>query len=200
MPADPPGRGRGRRGPRRLEPSDLNGIALHYLGRFSSSAENLRRVLRRRALRSARHHEFDPAPLLAAIEPLLARLTANGSLDDGRFAVGRTLSLHRRGRSRRAIEAELQRHGVDAEAIAGAAAVLARASGDPELAAACAFARRRRIGPWRPAEARAAMRSRDMAALARGGFSLETARRILAAVSPEEAEAMVGPQGPATSH
>ena len=76
--------------------------------------------------------------------------------------------------------------GVDRESIARALDALAEDSADPELEAALAFARRRRIGPFRAAQDRAASRAKDLATLGRGGFSFEIARRILDAESPEE--------------
>jgi len=58
-----------------------------------------------------------------------------------------------------------------------------RADGaEPDLAAACRFARRRRLGPYRRG---AADRQRELAAFARAGFDRRTAERVLAC--PDEA-------------
>ena len=48
-----------RRVPRKATPKRLERVALHYLERYSSSSENLRRVLMRRVERSARAHGTD---------------------------------------------------------------------------------------------------------------------------------------------
>ena len=63
--------------------------ALAYLGRFSSSAENLRRVLMRRVRR--RLGEDRAAALQAAplIDGLVARYRETGLLDDAAYAAGR---------------------------------------------------------------------------------------------------------------
>ena len=50
---------------------------------------------------------------------------------------------------------------------------------DLEMAAALAFARRRRLGPFRTTASRAEHREKDLAKLARQGFAYETARRII---------------------
>ena len=50
-----------------------------------------------------------------------------------------------------------------------------------ELQAAIALARRRRLGVYRLAAARADYRDRDLAALARAGFSYDIARRVIEA-------------------
>ena len=63
---------------------------------------------------------------------------------------------------------------------------------DPDLAAALAFARRRRLGPFRPQGERAARRLKDLAALARQGFAADLARRIVDAEDLEELEQEAG--------
>jgi regulatory protein len=52
---------------------------------------------------------------------------------------------------------------------------------EPDLAAAIAYARRRRLGPWRQGDDREEHRERDLAALARQGFGYDTARRVIEA-------------------
>ena len=63
-------------------------------------------------------------------------------------------------------------------------------AGGSELAAACALVRRRRLGPYRAEGARAEWRQKDLATLARAGFGLDLARRVLAAATAEALEAM----------
>ncbi|MHA1114431.1 MAG: regulatory protein RecX, partial [Alphaproteobacteria bacterium] len=60
-----------------------------------------------------------------------------------------------------------------------------------DLAAAIAYARRRRLGPWRVAAARAERRERDLAALARAGFNYDLARRVVDAPDTAAAEALL---------
>jgi regulatory protein len=174
-----------RRGPRPVTPERLEKIALLYLGRFASSAENLRRVLAQRIERSARAHGTDRAAGLAAAAALVARLQAAGLLDDRRYAEAKAASLQRRGRPLDAIRRELARRGVGRDDVDSAAAALSEADPEPDLAAAIALARRRRLGPWRAAEARAAARARDLAALGRAGFDYDTARRVIDAPDPD---------------
>jgi regulatory protein len=42
--------------PRKITEHSLRNIALHYLQRYASSKENLKRVLKRRVMRSAQFH------------------------------------------------------------------------------------------------------------------------------------------------
>jgi len=169
---------------REIEPELLERWALHYLGRYASSAENLRRVLERRVRRHSPEAERATATL---IEELVTRYREAGLLDDAAYAAGRVQSLHRRGESLRAIQARLAAKGVAAGNIADALSDL-RAAVDPDLAAACAFARRRRLGPYR--RSADADHTRELSAFARAGFSRRVAEAVLACADIEAAEAL----------
>lgn len=160
--------------------------ALFYLERFSSSAANLRRVLLRRVRRRLGPDQMAGAETLAAIDALVARYCNAGLIDDAAYAAGRARERLRRGQSLRTIRAALAAKGVAAEDAAAAIAALTEDAPDPELAAACAFARRRRLGPFR--RVAAGDRNRDLAAFARAGFGRRTALAVLAC-SDEDAVA-----------
>jgi regulatory protein len=158
--------------------------ALHYLGRYASSAENLRRVLMRRVRR--RSLEATPAAV-ALIDALVVRYRESGLLDDAAYAAARVQSLHRRGESMRAMRARLAAKGVPAADVADAVSGLRAATPDPDVAAACAFARRRRLGPFRRA---AADHARELGSFARAGFSRRVAEAVLACLDIAAVEAL----------
>ena len=171
-----------RKVPRRMTAERLENIALHYLGRYASSSGNLRRVLMRRVERATAAHGDDPADGARLVDALIARYQRSGLIDDRAYATQKAASLQRRGASRFGIRGKLRQKGVETDLIDDAMATLDEGgSGAGELAAACALIRRRRLGPYRAAGQRAAMRQNDLAALARAGFSLDIARRALAA-------------------
>lgn len=180
---------RGRRVPRRVTAQYLENAALHYLERFASSSANLRRILMRKVTRSAEIHGTDRAAGERLVDDIVARYLRAGLLDDRAYAAQQAASLQRRGTSRYGIRGRLAGKGVEAELIDTALERLAEGGGG-DLAAACALARRRRLGPYRTAADRAAHRSKDLAALARAGFSLEMARRVLAASDIAALEAL----------
>jgi regulatory protein len=171
------------RKPKRLTRADLGQVALDYLARFATTEKRLRDMLVRRIRRSAAAHGDDPAPLLAAVPEVMQSLVARKLLDDRSFAVMKAASLTRRGTSRRQIGVKLAQLGVDGAVRDAALSNLAEEFGDSELAAALAYAKRRRLGPYRARHIAGAQRliqeKRDLAAMARAGFSLTLARRIL---------------------
>ncbi|MBM6593804.1 regulatory protein RecX [Microvirga pudoricolor] len=170
-----------RKPPRKVTPAYLQRAAMAYLERYSSSAENLRRVLRRKVDKRCRLRGEDPAEFREAIDEVVAKSLRVGLIDDTRYAEARVATLRRRGGSARAIRAKLSAKGVDRNAIAAA---LEGEEGDEE-AAAHAFAKRRKLGPYRPGE-RAPYRDKDMASLARAGFSFDVVRRVIEGERPEE--------------
>ena len=167
---------------REIKPELLERWALGYLGRYATSAENLRRVL----IRRARRYSPEAAPQARAqIDAIVMRYRESGLLDDSTYAGARVESLHRRGDSLRAIRARLAAKGVPAAAAADAVSGLRDRAPDPDLAAACAFARRRRLGPFRRG---AADRQRELAVFARAGFSRRIAEAVLACSDAEAVE------------
>jgi len=159
---------------RELTRTTLEEAALRYLDRFDCSAARLKTVLTRRippGSADATRREVG-----GWIDELVERYQGSGLLDDQRFAKNFAERLRERGASRRAIQVKLRARGVSSETVDALTGV--RNSGD-ELAAAQAFAKRRRLGPYRPAEQRAQKRAKDLAAMARAGFEFDTAVRAI---------------------
>jgi regulatory protein len=149
-----------------------------YLERYASSADNLRRVLRRKVDKRCRLRGEEPDGFYPLIGEVVERATRAGLLDDTRYADAKVATLRRRGGSARAIGAKLAAKGVGRETIAAALGGEDRDPHADEEAAAHAFARRRKLGPYRPGE-RAPYRDKDMAALARAGFPYAIVRRVI---------------------
>lgn len=166
----------------------LQNAAVFYLERYASSAEGLRRVLRRRVSKA----RLLDAPVMEnvdeAIEAVVQKFVSAGLLDDTAFAQTKARSLHRRGLSGRLTRQRLQVAGVGREDVDKAMEALDEELGtDParrELQAALAFARRRRLGPWRTKD-REANKPRDLASMARAGFAYDLARKVIESTDPD---------------
>ena len=161
--------------------------ALNHLARYAATEAGLTRVLIRKVDRWARLYageDAEPEETVAAarrakavIPGVIARLREAGVLNDDAFATSRAKRLTREGKSRRATLAHLAAKGV----------MGATLPDDPEreLAAACAYLRRRRAGPFGDAP-----EQKILAAMARGGFSQDLARHALR-LDRDEAEALI---------
>ena len=161
--------------------------ALHYLSRYASSEENLRRVLRRKHRRHqlrerSKHPDWEPDPddtesIEPAIEHAVRKLKSFGFLDDTSYAATAARTMRARGQSIRAIRAKLASKGVREDAISG---ILSQEDAeDRELTAAHAYAKRRRLGPYRAGQTDDDRHRRDLAALCRAGYSYDVASAVL---------------------
>jgi regulatory protein len=169
-----------RRPAKRLLPEDMRELALLYLDRFSATRRRLRDVLARRARISASLHGDDPAALLAAIEDAIAWLEKKGLLSDRSYAEARARSLAGRGQSRARIAANLIGKGVNPDTAKAAIETLNQEIGNSEIEAARKYAKKRRLGRYRSKpDLEPARFTRDLAAMARAGFSPDIAKTAL---------------------
>lgn len=151
-------------------------MASYYLARYSASTVRLRAVLERKVRRRCELRGApvpEPPEMRALIDGVVERLTRAGLLDDAAFGRGRAAALARKGLPAWRVKADLRREGVDV-----AQDGVAEAVDLDEGAQARRFAQRKRLGPYRPGE-RAPYRDRDLRALARGGFPLGLAMRVI---------------------
>jgi len=181
-----------RKVPRKVTSKSLENAALYYLQRFSSSSENFRRVMIRRVKRSAQYHNTNFEEGAEIVDQLISRFVRIGLLDDLQFAQVRANSLRRRGLSERTIRAKLMERGFAVEVINESLELLKCDNEDPELTASIIFSRKRRLGPFREIlDKRNEFREKDMAKLARAGFSYHIAQKVISAETLEELEEMV---------
>lgn len=158
----------------------------------------------RNAVRKGRQVE---AGLNEVINEVLDRHVALGTINDAAWAESRAKILTRKGIASRVIGQRLRQHGI--EEVAPALAAVREAVRDtlcegehdvnPDLVAACAWARRKHVGPYaRESEpepeaiglGRAALRERQdeeraaekrtLGAMARAGYSFDICRKVLA--------------------
>ena len=173
---------------KKLTPERLANAALVYLGRYAASEASLRRVLENKIKRAAlcdkdfaADHESQQK-LYESIDQIVAHHIKNGIINDREFAAMKVASMQRSGKSSRRIAQNLAQKGIDSSLIEDA---LAPEEGDDpaemELKAARAHARKRRLGPYRKGGASddPKIKSKEVASLARAGFSFDVAKQVL---------------------
>jgi regulatory protein len=175
------GAGRRRRPPAPLDEAALRDLALAYAARFATTRAKLLRYLARKLKERgwAGDRPADP-------EALADRLVALGYVDDVAFAAMKGRAMAARGLGRRRVVETLAAAGVAPEHRGEAPGEAAA------LATAIAFARRRRLGPFaRVISDDPAVRQKAMAAMLRAGHTLEAARKVLAARTAQDVEALL---------
>lgn len=187
MPSPSAKRQGARRSQRARTFADLEAYAARYLARFDCTEQRLRTVLTRKleawtaecdSAQGTRDAQLESLSS-AAIDRLIDRFTELGYLNDRRFAERLVEALRLRGASTRAIRERLRTRGVRSDLVEEVLKPTSDSRED-DFTAALALVKRRRLGAYRPAEQQKERYQRDLAALARAGFSFDVARRALA--------------------
>lgn len=158
---------------KRPSEKSLSNVALHYLRKHSASRKGLVQLLERKIKRQP---DVEPSQAKQLIAQVVARMVQAGYIDDARMAESKTASLHRQGKSSRAIEFKLREKGIDS-ALAKKSAI---STPEREFEAACTLVKKKRLG------VDADRRQKDFAVLMRAGFNSEVARRALLEAVEEE--------------
>ncbi len=192
----PSGKSRKRRqGPRKVTRQYLENSAAHYLGRLAASKAHLRRLMMQKVKRSESHHGTDSVEGAGFVDEVIAKFERLGFLNDTTYAEMMARSLHGKGTPLKGIRYKLAGKGIGEDDMEKALAALEDEvrSSNLDLAAALVLARRRRLGPFLSddREIRDARRDKDMAVMARAGFSYDVVLQVLDADSVEELELAV---------
>jgi regulatory protein len=174
------------RQPRSIDSATLRQAALHYVARYSTTSVRLRRVLQQRLRRAAqddRDFAEDAAKqqeLQQVIEALVVEFAGNRYFDDQAFAENLRASLRRRGCSSRSIAQKMQQEGLSI-------APESMPTAEADLLAALRLAKRKKLGVYAldPAENDPKRRQRELAILARAGFSHSISHQALKGVQDE---------------
>lgn len=159
----------------------LEELALAYVARFATTRSKLARYLDRKIRERGWGEDVDPAMM---VEQVVARLVGLGFVDDRTFAAMRSGAMTRRGLGARRVQTQMWVDGIAPDDAAEAVADAQNSC----FAAAAAFAKRKRLGPYaREACTEPKQRERHMAAFVRAGHAPALARRIIALAPGDEA-------------
>jgi len=159
----------------------LERLALRYVERFATTRARLTDYLTRKV----RERGWDGEPADPA--EIAQKMADLGYIDDLAWGEAKAAAMARRGLGARRVAGALRQAGVMGED----ADALEPAIGERSAAAAIAFAKRRRIGPFAETVPDRALREKQVAALLRAGHSPDIARRILAMAPGDDPETLL---------
>jgi regulatory protein len=139
----------------------------------------LRRHLASKNRMAIEFHAMPEDELLAMIDVEIDRLVAAGIVNDQEYATSKARSMARQGKSALQIDVKLHALGFDDDQSEQAARHLRDEEGHSERLAAARYIRKRRFGPFRPAETRHERRPAELASLVRNGFAYHLADSLL---------------------
>ncbi|MBM4292621.1 MAG: hypothetical protein FJ138_15375, partial [Deltaproteobacteria bacterium] len=189
-PADAARPPRERRARPPIDGAWLRDSCLRYLGRFSSSEANLRRVLKQKLRDAESLASDDPHEHARWINEAVEYARAAGGVNDDALARALLAAYRRQGLAAAMIKQKLSLKGLPADAVKRAFEEREE-DVDPQedqLRSAARAAQKRRLGPWGPQGLDYPARQKQLAALARKGFSFDVSKRVLEAPL-EQAEA-----------
>ena len=169
----------------------LKSAGIRYLGRFSASEQHFRYTMLQKIRNAESRESDDPTVHLQWIESAVKLAREYGFLDDQKYANALASSLKRRGLAKSAARQKLRQKRVGAshidEALNQSYMQTDEMQIDPNLYAAARAAQKKRLGPWGPENIDYPTLQKQLAKLARRGFSYGIAKQVLQS-SLEEAE------------
>ncbi len=177
----------------------LNAVA-NYVARYAAPRATVLRVMRAKIRRAVGRGAVVAADIDAQLAAVIEKHVALGTIDDAGWALHKARGLTRRGVPGSVVRQRLRERGIGdaAPAMAAVAEEIAGPEVEGEeqpatdLVAGCAWARRKRVGPFAREEAAdpRAAQQKALGAMARSGYSFDVAKRVLA-MDREAAEALL---------
>lgn len=148
---------------KKITPQRLKNIALYYLDRFDASGEKLKSVLMRRIQKAVLAGDEVLPEATQWVDEVVREMKRLGYVNDQRFCENKVRLYLQAGKSNRYIMGKLCEAGLDSE-------IIRSYLPDDELEQAQIFARKKKLGQDY---------QKDLAKLARAGFSYDTAQKVL---------------------
>ncbi len=172
--------------PKPITQKRLMNIALYYLGRYETSSSRLKSFLLRRIAKERLKGADIPDNAEDLVCDVVNKVCSDGYVDDARYADTLVRRLTSSGKSQKAIREKMRQNGIPEEVQKEVLSRYLENADDAELEAALRLVRKKRLGFCRPEELRREFRKKDLAVLARAGFSFQTALKALGESDSEE--------------
>lgn len=177
-----------KRQPRKITERYLYNSGLYYLQRYTASRAHFVTVMTRKIDRSCRAHEDqDREKCLEMLEKVVPQFEELGFINDEVYAKGMVVSLRKRGLSSKMIEMRLMAKGLKKDHIKQTLEEHDTSSCDghhPEIVAGLRLIRKKKLGHFRTkprseGEEGQKESQKELAKMARNGFSYDIAKRVL---------------------
>ncbi|PHQ69333.1 MAG: hypothetical protein COB93_08300 [Sneathiella sp.] len=175
------------------EPTEkwLRDQALRYLNRFPATTMKMHQHLQKKAAPNLEFFDVTESNLIGNIDRVIENLVRAGFMNDDEFAASKARVMAKQGKSTAQIGAKLQELGFTETQMDAAIAALGEDPYKRDLRAAARYVKRRKFGPYKPTEIRSDRRDKELASLARQGFSYDIATKALDAETTEDIDALI---------
>ena len=157
----------------------LENIALFYLQRYESSSFKLKEILKRRIRRAKMQGIEIPEYTNQWVENVVKKMIDLTYIDDKRYAENTMRHLQNDGKSVRFICEKLKQDGIEKNIIQNVIDDTNTTIDKMDCISAKRLVDKKKLGYHRPEDFRSLFYQKDLAVLARAGFSYEIAKKAL---------------------
>ena len=157
---------------------EIRNFAYSYLEKYSPSKQQLRIYLFKKLIK-AKQNISSKKEIFNLIDSIIATLVDNKFISDKHYSDIKSKTFLKRGYSLNKIRYSLIKKGIDEKYIKASISKIKEKESDPDFFSAIKLCKKRRIGPIREENNRSLFYKKDIAILARSGFSYELSKKIL---------------------
>ena len=157
---------------------EIRNFAYSYLEKYSPSKQQLRIYLFKKLIKP-KQNISSKKEIFNLIDSIITTLVDNKFISDKHYSDIKSKTFLKRGYSLNKIRYSLIKKGIDEKYIKASISKIKEKESDPDFFSAIKLCKKRRIGPIREENNRSLFYKKDIAILARSGFSYELSKKIL---------------------
>ena len=157
---------------------EIRNFAYSYLEKYSPSKQQLRIYLFKKLIKT-KQNISSKKEIFNLIDSIITTLVDNKFISDKHYSDIKSKTFLKRGYSLNKIRYSLIKKGIDEKYIKASISKIKENESDPDFFSAIKLCKKRRIGPIREENNRSLFYKKDIAILARSGFSYELSKKIL---------------------
>ena len=157
---------------------EIRNFAYSYLEKYSPSKQQLRIYLFKKLIKT-KQNISSKKEIFNLIDSIITTLVDNKFISDKHYSDIKSKTFLKRGYSLNKIRYSLIKKGIDEKYIKASISKIKEKESDPDFFSAIKLCKKRRIGPIREESNRSLFYKKDIAILARSGFSYELSKKIL---------------------
>ena len=158
--------------------TSLKDLAYSYIEKYSPSQQQLKIYLLKKLIKT-QQKTSSKKEIFNLIDSVIATLVDQKFLSDKYYSDAKSKAFYRRGYSLNKIRYNLIKKGINQKYIKASISKIKENESDPDFFSAIKLCKKRRIGPNREEGNRELFYKKDIAILARSGFSYELSKRVL---------------------
>ena len=157
---------------------EIRKFAYSYLEKYSPSKQQLRTYLFKKLIKT-NQKKSSKKEAFNLIDSVISTLVDQKLLSDKYYSDTKSKAFLKRGYSLNKIRYNLIKKGIDEKYIKDSISKIKENESNPDFFSAIKMCKRRRIGPCREESNRPLFYKKDIAILARSGFSYELSKKVL---------------------